>query len=102
MDKEKNLKQELGIDENSNIPFDFSIPYFVHQDDMNKLDQSHKRVERGLLGFAIALFIALVATNIYWIHYEKSFQDVVVTENTQDGTGTNIMSGGDVTYGTEK
>jgi hypothetical protein len=99
---EKELKEELGLDNNSKIPADFSIPYLVHQDDMNKLDQSHKRVERGLLGFAIALFIALVATNAYWIHYEESFQDVVVTENTQDGTGTNIMSGGDVSYGSEK
>ena len=101
MNKDKNLKQELGIDENSNIPSDFSIPYFVHQDDMNKLDQSHKRVEKWLLGFAIALFIALVGTNAAWMVYENSFEDVVVTENSQDGSGTNIMSGGDVAYGAE-
>lgn len=83
------------------IPADYQIPYFVHQDDMNKLDQSHKRVEKWLIGFAVALFIALVGTNAYWIWYEQSYQDVVVTENSQDGEGINIMSGGDVSYGAE-
>ena len=83
------------------IPADYQIPYFVHQDDMNKLDQSHKRVEKWLIGFAVALFIALVGTNAYWIWYEQSYQDVVVTENSQDGEGVNIMSGGDVSYGAE-
>ena len=102
MNMERNLKEELGIDENSKIPADYKIPYFVHQDDFNRLDQSHKRIEKWILGFAIALFIALIGTNAYWIYYENQFQDVIVTENTQDGTGTNIMSGGDVTYGAEK
>ena len=98
----EDLKKELGIDSDKPIPADYKIPYFVHQDDMNKLDQSHKRIEKWIFGFAIALFIALIGTNAYWIYYENQFQDVIVTENAQDGTGTNIMSGGDVTYGAEK
>lgn len=102
MNMEKELKEELGLDNNSKIPADFSIPYLVHQDDMNKIDMSHRRVEKWLFIMCLVIFIALVATNIFWIHYENSFQDVVVTENSQDGTGTNIMSGGDVNYGTEK
>lgn len=88
-------------EERKPIPADYNIPYFVHQDDMNKLDQSHKRVEKWLIGFAVALFVALVGTNAYWIWYEQSYQDVVVTENSQDGEGINIMSGGDVSYGAE-
>lgn len=83
------------------IPADYQIPYYVHQDDMNKLDQSHKRIEKWLVGFMIALFVALVGTNAYWIWNELSYQDVVVTENSQDGEGINIMSGGDVSYGAE-
>lgn len=96
-----NLETKLDSREMNKIPADYQIPYFVHQDDMNKLDQSHKRVEKWLIGFAVALFIALVGTNAYWIWYEQSYQDVVVTENSQDGEGINIMSGGDVSYGAE-
>ena len=51
--------------------------------------------------FAMIIFAVLVLSNVGWIIYENSFQDVVVTENTQDGGGTNIISGGDLTYGTE-
>lgn len=87
---------------NDKIPADYNIPYFVHQDDMNKLDQSHKRIEKWLIGFMVGLFVALVGTNVYWIYYENSYQDVVVTENAQDGSGVNIMSGGAVSYGAEE
>lgn len=95
------LKDDLNIENDKPIPADYQIPYFVHQDDMNKLDQSHKRVEKWLFALCIIMFIALVGTNAYWIYYENSFQDVVVTENSQDGEGINIMGGGDVSYGTE-
>lgn len=86
---------------NNPIPADYQIPYFVHQDDMNKIDMSHKRIEKWLVGLLIAMFVALVGTNAYWIWNENSYQDVVVTENSQDGSGINIMGGGDVSYGTE-
>ena len=80
---------------NEKIPADYNIPYFVHQDDMNKLDQSHKRIEKWLVGFAVALFVALVGTNAYWIYYENQFQDVVTetyTAETDQG-GTAIANG---------
>ncbi len=51
--------------------------------------------------FALIIFAVLVLSNVGWIIYENSFQDVVVTENTQDGGGTNIISGGDLDYGSE-
>lgn len=102
MNTEKELKENLNIPENSPIPADYNIPYFIHQDDMNKIDQSHKRVEKWLLALCIIIFIALVGTNAYWIWYESQFEDVVVTENSQDGTGTNIISGEDVNYGSEE
>ena len=86
------------------IPADYKIPYFVHQDDMNKLDQSHKRIEKWLIGFIIVMFIALVGTNIYWIYYENSFEDVVTetyTAETDQG-GTAIANGdGEVTVNGE-
>lgn len=61
-----------------------------------------ERQVKRLFILCLVIFAALVISNAAWIYYENSFQDVVVTENTQDGEGTNIMSGGDVTYGTEK
>ena len=94
-DMEKDLKQTLGVDENKPIPADFNIPYFVHQDDMNRLDMSHKRVEKWIIGFAIAIFIALVGTYAYWIYYENQFEDVVTetyTAETDQG-GTAIANG---------
>lgn len=104
MDMEKELKQELGIDENSKIPADYKIPYFVHQDDMNKLDQSHKRVEKWILGFAIALFVALVGTNAYWIYYESQFVDEVsITQDLDSGNGGDaIINDGVHIYGESK
>lgn len=83
------------MEENKNMPADYEIPYFVHQDDMNKLDQSHKRVEKWLIGFMIAIFIALIGTNAYWIYYEQQFEDVVTetyTAETDQG-GTAIANG---------
>lgn len=101
-DFDKELKQELNLDVTQPIPADYNIPYFVHADDMNKMDMSHKRIEKWILAFAIVIFIAFVGTNAYWIWYENQFEDVTVTENSQDGSGMNIMSGGDVNYGAEK
>ena len=91
--------------ENTPIPSDYEIPYFVHQDDMNKLDQSHKRIEKWLVGCLVGLFIALVATNAYWIYYESQFEDVVTTvtqETSSEGGGNAILNGenaGAVFYG---
>ena len=99
-DMEKDLKQTLGVDENKPIPADFNIPYFVHQDDMNRLDMSHKRVEKWIIGFAIIIFIALVGTNIGWMVYENSFVDeITVTQDTPHGNNNYIGRDGDITNG---
>jgi cell division septal protein FtsQ len=60
-----------------------------------------ERQVKRLFILCIILFIALVGTNAYWIWNETSYQDVVVTENSQDGEGINIMGGGDISYGAE-
>ncbi len=59
-----NLKEQLGNDRP--IPASYNVSYFVHEDDMNKLDQSHKRVERWLFGLGVLLLLTLVASNAYW------------------------------------
>ena len=95
MNMEKELKEELGLDNNSKIPADFSIPYLVHQDDMNKMDMSHRRIEKWLFILCLVIFLALVATNIFWIHYENQFEDVVTETYTaeSDNGGTAIANG---------
>lgn len=89
------LKEKIGIDEEKPIPADYNIPYFVHQDDMNKLDMSHKRVEKWLLILTIIIFVALVGTNGAWMWYENQFQDVITEEYTAetDQGGTAIANG---------
>ena len=84
------------------IPADYQIPYYVHQDDMNKLDQSHKRIEKWLVGFMIALFIALVGSNVYWIWNENQYEDVLTTvtqEVSSEGGGNAIVNDGVHYYG---
>jgi hypothetical protein len=95
-----NLKNELGIDEEKPIPSDYSIPYFVHQDDMNKMDMSHKRIETWHLGIIILLIILLVGSNLWWIYYENQFEDTVtVTQDTPNGNNNFIGRDGDITNG---
>lgn len=62
-----NLHEQLGLDKDKPIPSDYAIPYFVHEDNMNTLDQSHKRVERRLFIAELSLFLMLVVSNTYWI-----------------------------------
>ena len=86
------LKDELNIENDKPIPADYQIPYFVHQDDMNKLDMSHRRVEKWLLALCIAIFIALVGTNAYWIWNENQYMDeITVTQDLDSGEGGNAI-----------
>lgn len=61
------LKEQLGLDKDKPIPSDYAIPYFIHADNMNTLDQSHKRVERRLFMAEITLFLMLIISNAYWL-----------------------------------
>ena len=75
-----------------------TIPYFAHEGEMNRLE----RVNRRQFVLILILIIALVGTNLAWIVYENSFTDVETTiEAEQDGSGVNIVGGGDISYGTE-
>lgn len=51
------LKRELGFDDKEKIPGDYPISFFVHENDMNRLDMSHKRVERSLISLIIGLLV---------------------------------------------
>lgn len=81
-------------------PADYNIPYFVHENDMNRLDQSHKRVEKWLVIIIIVVFSAFVASNVAWQVYENSFTDeVTVTQETPSGNNNYVGRDGDITNG---
>lgn len=75
------------------------IPYIVYEGEMARSERNFKR-----LWITIVILIALlVATNTGWLVYESQFETVETTqiEAEQDGSGVNIVGGGDVNYGAE-
>ena len=77
-------------------------PIAQHEKDQNRLMD----IIKWLIAVILVLIVLLVGSNVAWLVYENSFEEVVTTEETiidaqQDGEGTNIVGGGDVNYGTE-
>lgn len=72
------------------------VPYIVHESAMARLERTIKR----LWVLCLVLFLSFVISNGVWIYYENSFEDVTVTEATQDGNGVNIIGQG-INYGAE-
>ena len=75
-----------------------SVPYIVHESSMARMERQIKRLWITVL----ALIAMLVSTNGAWIWYESQLSDIETTiEAEQDGSGVNIVSGGDLDYGAE-
>lgn len=75
-----------------------NVPYIVHESSMARMERQIKR----LWITALLLIVMLVATNGAWIWYESQFSNIETTiEAEQDGSGVNIVSGGDSDYGAE-
>lgn len=75
-----------------------SIPFVAYESELARLERTIKR----LWILCIILVVVLVASNSLWIWHESQFEDVATTiEAQQDGSGTNIVGGGDIEYGTE-
>lgn len=69
------------------------IPYFCHEGDMARAERTIKR----LWILCILLIILLVGTNVAWIVYENSFEDIVVTQDNADGYNNYVGNDGDIT-----
>ena len=91
------LKNELGIDFDMPIPASFNVPYYVHQDDMNRQDQSHK-IESNWKNCIICALIFVYAITIFgFLLYEsKKDNPVTVTQTTPSGSNSYIGRDGDV------
>lgn len=79
-----------------------TVPYAAHEAALARQERSNRR----LWIVCIILIIALVATNLTWIMYESQLDTVIETDKTeisaeQDGSGINIVGGGNINYGAE-
>lgn len=72
-----------------------TIPFFAHEEQMARLDSTIKR----LWILCILLVVLLVGTNIAWIVYESQFENVVVTQQNEDGYNSYIGNDGDIYNG---
>ena len=65
--------------------------------DWQKNEQRHERREKRLVWVIVLLIVLLVGSNICWIAYENSFDDMTETYTVeQDGAETNnsVINGG--------
>ena len=70
-----------------------NVPYVVHESAMARAERQAKR----LVAVIILLIVLLVGSNIGWLVYENSFDDMAETYTVeQDGAGTNnsVINGG--------
>lgn len=68
------------------------VPYRVHAEDMARLERANKR----LWILLILVIVFLCASNAAWIWYESQFEDVVVTQENEDGYNSFIGNDGDI------
>lgn len=68
------------------------VPYRVHTEDMARLERANRRLWIVL----ILVIVLLCATNAAWIWYESQFEDVVVTQENEDGYNRYIGNDGDI------
>ena len=78
-----------------------TVPYVAHESAMARAERQSKR----LVAVIILLILLLVGSNIGWLVYNSQFEvaetNETIIEAEQDGSGVNIVGGGDVDYGTE-
>ena len=75
------------------------IAYLVFESVTSEMERSIKR----LWIVVLVLIFLLVGTNLAWLIFESQYEDYIeqTIEATQDGSGTNIVGGGNVNYGAE-
>lgn len=78
------------------------VPYIVHEGDMARMERTNKRLWIVIL----VLIILLVSSNIAWLCYENSMEDVTttneVTQELDTNGGGDAMINGDVSIGKSK
>lgn len=71
------------------------IPYVAFESALARLERTNRR----LFILCIILILLLLTTNLSWIYYENSFEDIVVTQDNANGYNSYIGNDGDINYG---
>ena len=72
-----------------------SVPYIVYEAEQAR----HERDKRRWFIIVLVLVLLLFGSNAAWIAYESQFEDIVVSQDVDTGTGRSIITGvGDI-YG---
>lgn len=77
----------LEIEKEKNNEFKKTIPYFIHEYEIYRMERHNKRLFIALLVAIILLF----ATNGAWLFYESMFDTI---SYSQDGEGLNNINTG--------
>lgn len=93
------MDKQPFFDKLSNDQQAVSIPYYLHEGEMYRLE----RINRRIWILLIVLVIALIGTNAGWIVYESQFEDVYVSQEVDTGEGAAVVSGtGNAIYGEDQ
>ena len=66
-----------------------NIPYIAYESAMSRFERINRRLWIAL----ILVIILLVGSNIAWLIYESQFEDIVVTQESENDSGDIIMNG---------
>lgn len=69
------------------------MPIAQHEKDQNRL----MKIIKWLVAVIALLIVLLVGSNIGWMVYENSFEDIVITQENDDGYNNFIGNDGDIT-----
>jgi multisubunit Na+/H+ antiporter MnhB subunit len=69
------------------------MPIAQHEKDQNRL----MGIIKSLIAVIVILIVLLVGSNVGWLVYENSFEDVVITQENDDGYNNFIGNDGDIT-----
>ena len=82
--------------ENANV----AVPYVAHESAMARAERHTK----ALIWVIVLLIVLLVGSNIAWIAYENSFEEVAtedyqMEQDAESGNNNSIINGGEIVNG---
>ena len=69
------------------------IPYIAFESALARAERTNRR----LFILCIILIVMLMVTNGCWLYYEQQFEDVVITQENEDGYNNFIGNDGNIT-----
>ena len=77
-----------------------SVPYVVHESAMARAERQTK----SLVWVIVLLIVLLVGSNVGWMIYENSFEEVTTEEyqieqDAENGNNNSIINGGEIVNG---